>query len=274
MLSIVATPIGNLRDITLRALDVLRAADVIYCEDTRHSMKLLRAHGIQTPLKPYHEHNAAKVRPGILQALQQGKHIALISDAGTPLISDPGYKLVQEAREMGLAVTPIPGACAAITALCAAGLPSDRFLFAGFLPPKTAARKAALEEIKHVQATVVLYESPKRIAACVKDVAEVFGARQIVVARELTKQYEEFRRGQAGDIAAAYEAEDSPKGEIVLLIAPGEASAGLSDEQVAEQLRQAMQSYPVKEAAAMVAETSGRSKRELYQRALSLKGES
>ena len=275
MLFIVATPIGNLQDISLRALDVLKRADIIACEDTRHSGKLLRAHAITTPLMPYHEHNAEKQRPKILRMLGEGKHVALISDAGTPLISDPGFKLVEDARDAGLSVSPIPGACAAIAALSAAGLPSDRFLFCGFLPAKSAARRTALEEFRSLAATVMVYESPNRLVACLQDIASTLGSRKVVVARELTKQYEEFRNGSAAALAAAFESgEATAKGEIVLLIAPPDAhddAENLSDDEIDAQLRHAMQHGSLKEAAAIVAEATGRPKREIYQRALALK---
>jgi 16S rRNA (cytidine1402-2'-O)-methyltransferase len=271
-LAIVATPIGNLRDITLRALDVLKHADLILCEDTRHSAKLLSAHGIGTATWAYHEHNAAVRRPQVIEKLESGQRIALISDAGTPLISDPGYKLVQEARQRGIAVTPLPGACAAITALCAAGLPTDQFHFIGFLPPKMAARRSRLEALRAIPGTLVFYESPQRILDTLIDAEAVLGEREAVVARELTKSYEEFRGATLSALIARYRDEPTPKGEIVLLIGAAPADAGqVDDEEIERRLRQAMADYPLKEAAGIVAEAIGRPKRELYQWALRLK---
>lgn len=272
-LFIVATPIGNLGDISLRALEILKSADTVYCEDTRHSRKLLERHGISTPLAAYHEHNGKKMRPIILQKLEVGKHLALISDAGTPLISDPGYKLVEEARNLEIKVTPIPGACAAITALSASGLPSDRFLFVGFLPPKQQARRKALAAIAQIDATLIFYESPKRLANMLNDANESLGSqRAVVVARELTKQFETFYKGSLANIAAEFAAQDTPKGEIVVLI--GAASGNekeLTEDELKSLLRAALNDLPMKQAAAQVAEQTGFSKRDCYQLALSLK---
>jgi 16S rRNA (cytidine1402-2'-O)-methyltransferase len=271
-LFIVATPIGNLRDITLRAIDTLKVADVICCEDTRQSGILLQAHGIKTPTMSYHEHNGDRQRPLILDRLAQGQQVALISDAGTPLISDPGYRLVMEARAMGARVEPIPGVSAAITALCAAGLPTDQFHFCGFLPPKSAARKQKLEEAGTIAGTLVFYESPRRLQEMLADAAVVLGAgRGAVVARELTKKFEEFRHGSLQELADYYAQNGDPKGEIVVLIAPkGEATApDVAD--VEAMLKQALEKYSVKEAAELVARATGLPKREMYQRALGLK---
>lgn len=271
-LFIVATPIGNLRDITLRAVDSLREAAVIYCEDTRHAATLLNAHGIKTPTLSYHEHNGEKVRPQILEKLSQGQKVALISDAGTPLISDPGYRLVIEARAMGARVEPIPGVSAAITALCAGGLPTDQFHFCGFLPPKSAARKQKLEELGATAGTLVFYESPRRLQEMLTDAAAVLGAkREAVIARELTKKFEEFRQGGLQELADFYAESGDPKGEIVVLIAPRGEDAAPEAADIEAMLRQALAQYSVKEAAELVARATGLPKREVYQRALTLK---
>jgi 16S rRNA (cytidine1402-2'-O)-methyltransferase len=271
-LLIVATPIGNLADITYRAVDTLKQADMIYCEDTRHSRKLLERYAITTPLRAYHEHNAEKQRPLILEQLAEGNRIALISDAGTPLISDPGYKLVQEAREAGYRVTPLPGACAAVTALCAAGLPSDRFLFVGFLPAKSGARRQAIEGLTSHNATLVFYESPKRLAKSLNDLADILGPdHSTIIARELTKQFEEFKTGPLKELAEFYEAGETPKGEIVILIDHQHQQAQNYDEAaIIALLTEALKEQSVKAAAAEVAKQSGWSKRDCYQLALSL----
>lgn len=270
-LYIVATPIGNLRDITLRALEVLAGADLILCEDTRTSARLLQAHAVTTPTLAYHEHNAARQRPRVLRQLMEGQTVALISDAGTPLISDPGYKLVQEAREAGIAVVPIPGACAAITALCAAGLATDQFHFAGFLPPKSKARQEKLAALSGVPGTLVFYESPKRLAAALADMAATLGVREAVIARELTKKFEEFRRGALAELADYYASADTPKGEIVVLVGPSAQAREYTEDEIERMLRAALAQGSVKEAAAEVAALTGLARRELYRRALELK---
>src|SRR5262249_28810132 len=200
-LYLVATPIGNLRDVTVRALEVLAAADLIACEDTRVTRKLLDGYGITTPLSSYHEHNAAQARPRLLARLGEGAAIALVSDAGTPLVSDPGYKLVREARAAGASVTAVPGASAVLAALTLSGLPSDRFFFEGFLPAKETARRARIGELKRIPATLVLFETGARIAASLADLAAGFGPREAVVCRELTKLHEEVRRGNLTTLA-------------------------------------------------------------------------
>ena len=219
-LYVAATPIGNLKDITLRVIEALREADLILCEDTRVTGKLLSAHSIKTPMKAYHDHNAARVRPEVLERLENGERICLVSDAGTPLISDPGYKLVREVRDAGLPVFTLPGPSAMVAALSIAGAPTDRFLFAGFLPVKSGARKSELEGLKAVPATLVFYETGPRLAACLGDMAEVLGPRTVAVARELTKLHEEVREGLPGDLAAVYMEERAPKGEIVVVVHP------------------------------------------------------
>ncbi|MDD9902665.1 MAG: 16S rRNA (cytidine(1402)-2'-O)-methyltransferase [Rhodospirillaceae bacterium] len=268
-LYIVATPIGNLRDMTFRAVDTLMAADVIACEDTRVTAKLLSAYEIGTATVAYHEHNAAKMRPVLLDRLRQGEIVALVSDAGTPLISDPGYKLVRAAVDSDIAVTSLPGASAPITALAAAGLPTDRFLFAGFLPSRTAARRRALSLVENVSATLVFFESARRLAASLQDMHAVLGLRQAVVARELTKRFEEFRRGSLDTLADHYAAVGPPKGEIVVLIAPADESAA-QPEDLDALLRDALDGMSVRDAAATVSAATGRPRREVYARALEL----
>jgi 16S rRNA (cytidine1402-2'-O)-methyltransferase len=269
-LHIVATPIGNLGDITLRALQALAGADAIACEDTRVTRKLLDRFCIATPLTPYHEHNAAKARPVLLRRLGDGAAIALVSDAGTPLVSDPGYKLVRAARDAGHAVTALPGASAVLTALAVAGLPTDQFLFAGFLPPKEMARRARIAELARVPATLVLYESGPRLGASLTDLAAGLGVeREAAVCRELTKLHEEIRRGSLASLAEAY-AKETPRGEIALVIAPpGEAQATTAAE-AETLLRQALGRLSLKDAVSEVALATGLPRREVYQQALAL----
>jgi len=270
-LYIVATPIGNLRDITLRALDVLKGADAVLCEDTRVTSRLFSAYGIDRPLVAYHDHNARKVMPRILDRLRDGQVLALVSDAGTPLVSDPGYRLVRQAVKNGIAVTPIPGASAMLAALAVAGLPTDRFLFAGFLPEKSGARKRALEEVADIGATLVFYESPRRLAASLKDMAETFGNREAAVCRELTKLHEEARRARLDELASYYEEAGAPRGEVVVLVGPPtEAEEPVQD--VDALLRAALEETSLKDAAARVARLTGAPKREVYNRALELAG--
>jgi len=268
-LYVVATPIGNLGDMTLRALETLAAADVIACEDTRVTRKLLDRYGIATPLTPYHDHNAATARPKILARLAAGEAVALVSDAGTPLISDPGFKLVREAREAGHAVTTAPGSSAVMAALSIAGLPTDRFYFEGFLPAKEAARRTRIAELDRIPATLVLFETGPRLAASLADLAARLGAREAAVCRELTKLYEEVRRGDLGVLARHYAAATEPKGEIVIVIAPPAADQPNADD-VDTMLRAALERVSVKDAVAEVAAASGLSRRSVYQRALDL----
>ena len=268
-LYVVATPIGNLRDITLRALDVLAAADLVLAEDTRVAGKLLSAYGLSAKLERYDEHGAERARPKAMAALAEGKRVALISDAGTPLISDPGYKLVREAAAQGVAVFPIPGASALLAGLSAAGLPTDRFLFAGFPPPKSAARRTFLEELAPIRATLVFFEGGSRLAASLTDMAAVFGPREGVVCRELTKLYETIVRGPLPDLAADPQFE-APKGELVILVGPGqaaEATAGDIDTALADALTRLRPA----EAAAEVAKALGLPRRDVYQRAMALR---
>ncbi|WP_415012729.1 16S rRNA (cytidine(1402)-2'-O)-methyltransferase [Amaricoccus sp.] len=272
-LYLVATPIGNARDITLRALDVLAAADVLAAEDTRTARRLLEIHGVRRGgrgLVAYHDHNGATVRPRLLAALAEGRSVALVSDAGTPLVADPGYRLAAEARAAGHAVTAVPGASALLAALSVAGLPTDRFLFAGFLPPKQAARRRALAALAAVPATLVFYESPRRSAECLADMAEVLGsARDGALCRELTKRFEEVRRGTLGALAAAYATEPEPRGEVVLLAGPPVEEAP-SGETLDAALEAALEGRTVRDAAAEVAAALGLPRREVYARALAL----
>jgi 16S rRNA (cytidine1402-2'-O)-methyltransferase len=268
-LYLVATPIGNLRDITLRALDVLAAADLVLAEDTRVTGKLLAAYGLSKRLERYDEHAAARARPKVLAALAEGGRVALVSDAGTPLVSDPGYRLVAEALAAGAAVWPIPGASAALAALSTAGLPTDRFLFAGFPPPKSAARRSFLEGLKNVRATLILYEGASRLGASLADMADVLGPRPAAVARELTKLYETVVRGDLFALAAD-PALASPKGEVVVVIGPpGDADDAPVDVDAA--LAEAIARLSPADAAREVAAATGLPRRELYRRALALK---
>lgn len=269
-LYIVATPIGNLADITLRAIDVLMKVDVIACEDTRVTGKLLAHYGIHTRMLAYHEHNAGQVRPRLLEELAGGKRVALVSDAGTPLISDPGYKLVREATSLGIKVMPVPGASSVTAALSASGLPTNRILFAGFLPAKASARRKAIGELAAVHATLVLFESARRLAETLAELAQCMGGRQAVIAREITKLYEEFRRGTLEELAHAY-ADAEPKGEIVIIVAPPEEEEASYTDEVEAALAAALQEMSVKDAAAKIAQETGLPRQELYTRALALK---
>lgn len=270
-LYIVATPIGNLGDITLRALATLKAADLVLCEDTRVTRKLLDRYSLAPRLLAYHDHNAASVRPKILRELAGGLAVALVSDAGTPLVSDPGYKLVTEVLEAGHRVFPVPGASALLAALVAAGLPTDRFFFEGFLSPKSGQRKNRLKEIREIPATLVFYETGPRLADCLSDLAEIFGERMASVCRELTKAFEETRRGTLQELAAHYESSGPPKGEIVIVVAPPDAQAKtVSPDELDAQIRRALKHGSLKDAVAAVAEETGIKKREVYARALAL----
>jgi 16S rRNA (cytidine1402-2'-O)-methyltransferase len=269
-LYLVATPIGNLGDITLRALQALAGADLIACEDTRVSRKLLDRYAIATPLTPYHEHNAAKARPALLRRLAEGAAVALVSDAGTPLISDPGFKLVRAAQEAGHLVTALPGASAVLTALTVAGLPTDRFFFAGFLPPKSAARRARIAELAPLPATLVLFETGPRIAASLADLAAGLGAeREAALCRELTKLHEEIKRGGLANLAADC-AGNELRGEIVVVIGPPQAPTEMGAAESEGLLREALERLSLKDAVAEIAELTGRRRREIYQSALAL----
>lgn len=269
-LYVVATPIGNLRDITLRALDVLGAVDRLYAEDTRVARKLLDAYGLKPRLSAYHDHSNEAARDEILVALGRGEKIALISDAGTPLVSDPGFKLARAVIEAGHRVFPIPGASALLAGLVVSGLPSDRFLFAGFLPAKQGQRRTNLAELADVDATLVFYESGPRLADSLADMAEVLGARPAAVARELTKMFEETRRETLDVLAAHYAQAGGPKGEIVVLIGPPLAKGEVSDDALDSFLLKALP-RGVKDAAAEAARELGVPRKRAYARALELK---
>ncbi|WP_417783421.1 16S rRNA (cytidine(1402)-2'-O)-methyltransferase [Terasakiella pusilla] len=270
-LYIVATPIGNAQDITLRALTLLKSADTILCEDTRVTGKLLMIHGISRKKTiAYHEHNADRMRPKVLEKLRDGEIVVLVSDAGTPLINDPGYKLVRDCAEQGLPYTSAPGASSVISAMVLSGLPSDRFFYLGFLPNKTVARKKILEEVKSVQATLITLESPRRVAACLQDMAEVLGNREAAVTREITKKFEEVRRATLPDLAEMY-AQEEVRGEVVLVIGPPDDSqVETSEEDLDELLKNALARLSVRDAVAEVVSATGLKKRTVYNRALEL----
>ena len=270
-LYLVATPIGNLRDVSLRALDVLARAAAIACEDTRVTAKLLARHGIAKPLIAYHDHNAEHIRPRLLARLGRGEEIALVSDAGSPLVSDPGFKLVREALARGIAVTAVPGPSAAIVALQLSGLPADRFFFAGFLPVKTAARKKVLHELTPVPGTLIFFETAPRLARALADMADVLGPRPAAVARELTKMFEEVRRDALPALARHYAEAGPPKGEIVVVVARADLTPRASNMDVDCALKDALARLSPSAAAAETALLTGRPRRELYARALRLK---
>lgn len=279
-LYVTATPIGNLRDISLRALDILAAADIVLCEDTRVTRKLFTHYGLvnKTPskakgkqtskLRAYHEHNAARLRPLILTRLTEGAVIALVSDAGTPLISDPGYRLVQQARAAGLPVFAVPGACAPIAALSCAGLPSDKFFFLGFLPAKKTQRQTSLNQCATIPATLILFESAPRLCALLQDIEACFGARELVVCRELTKKFDHVKQGTATSLRAFYRAHP-PKGEIIVLIAPpNKTSTPMTEAEVLALLAKALPDQSISKAAAQIAQSANWSKRAVYQFAI------
>lgn len=265
-----ATPIGNADDISRRAVETLRSCAVIACEDTRVTGPLMARLGIATPLIAYHEHNAARMRPAILARLAAGETVALVSDAGTPLVSDPGYKLVREAVAGGFSVTTVPGPSAMLAALVLSALPSDRFMFAGFLPPKTAARRRELAELAKIGATLIVFESANRLAAALADMAEILDEREAAVARELTKMFEEVRRGSLRDLAGHYAAAGAPKGEVVIVVGPPAAAAAPSEEEIDRLLAAALQKESLRDAVDAVAAATGLPRREIYGRALRL----
>jgi len=273
-LYVVATPIGNARDITLRALDVLAAADVLAAEDTRTARKLMDIHGIRRagPVVAYHDHNGPAQRPRLLADLDAGRSVALVSEAGSPLVADPGYRLVRAAADAGHPVRAVPGASALPAALAVAGLPTDRVLFAGFLPTRAAGRRSALAELAAVPASLVFYESPRRLAATLAAMAEVLGDRPAAVCRELTKRFEEVRRGGLAQLARDAAAAPAPRGEVVVVVGPPEATAPGNDELDAA-LRRALASSSVRDAAAEVAAALGLPRRQVYVRALELERE-
>lgn len=271
-LYLVATPIGNLADITLRALSVLSRAHVIYCEDTRHSLTLTANFGITTHLAPYHEHNGARERPKILSNLAQGRAVALISDAGTPLISDPGYKLVREALAAGHRVESLPGPSAALVALTVSGLPTDAFFFAGFLPVKSAARRSRIGELVSVPSTLIFFESPSRLAESLADLARVLGPRPAVLARELTKRFETIERATL-DLLAAPSAPREPRGEYVILVAPPQTRT-ITDAMIEQELSCLLETQSLRDAAKAVAETLSVPKTRVYDLGLKLRNPS
>jgi 16S rRNA (cytidine1402-2'-O)-methyltransferase len=269
-LYLVATPIGNLADVTLRALETLAGVDVIACEDTRITRRLMERYCLAAELTPYHEHNAAVARPKLLQRLAQGEAVALVSDAGTPLISDPGFKLVREACAARIAVTALPGPSSVLAALTVAGLPTDRFYFAGFLPAKQVARRARLTEIARIDATLVMFESGSRVQETVADLAHIMGDREAAICRELTKLHEEVRRAPLAELAAEADRLET-RGEFVLVIGPPDADAlVMSADSLDELLRSALSHSSLKDAVAQATELSGRPRREVYARALEL----
>ena len=268
-LYVVATPIGNLGDVTLRALAVLARADVLYCEDTRHSRTLLAHYAIARPARAYHEHNASRERPRVLAELQAGRSVALISDAGTPLVSDPGYKLVREATDAGYPVISLPGPSALLAGLVASGLAADAFLFAGFLPPRQSARRTRLAELKAVPATLVFFEAPSRLADSLADIAGVLGEREAAVARELTKLHEEVRRGPVADLVQ-WVNETGPKGEVVVLVGPAAAEVA-TDAVIIARLEPLLAEMSLSDASRSVAEELGVPKGRAYALGIAMK---
>lgn len=269
-LYLVATPIGNARDITLRALDVLARADILCCEDTRVTGKLLTLHGISRPLQRYDDHVGAEVRPRLLAALADGKSVALVSDAGTPLVSDPGYKLAKDAGEAGHVVTAVPGASAALTALQLSGLPADRFLFAGFPDSRSTARRRDFMDLKNTPATLIFFEGPSRVAESLADMADVLGDRPAAVTRELTKLHEEVRRGSLSVLASHYAAAGAPRGEVVIVVGPPLPDAVPAEADLDALLTAELTRQSVRDAAATVAAATGLPKKQVYARALAL----
>jgi 16S rRNA (cytidine1402-2'-O)-methyltransferase len=269
-LHVVATPIGNLGDITLRALWVLRNVDRILCEDTRVTARLLARYGIEKPLDPYHDHNAERIRPAVIEALRRGEKLALVSDAGTPLVSDPGYKLVREAVAGGVPVTAAPGPSAALTSLTLSGLPPDTFLFAGFLPPRSAARRRGLAAWEGLTATLIFFEGPSRLASALTDMAEVLGDRPAAVARELTKRHEEVRRGRLSELADHFRNGAPPRGEVAIVVGPPEPLIPTSDADLDDRLRGMLRTQSLRDAVAALAAETGIPRRRLYKRALAL----
>jgi 16S rRNA (cytidine1402-2'-O)-methyltransferase len=271
-LYLVATPIGNLGDISLRALATLAAADVIACEDTRVTRKLTERYGIGAPLTAYHEHNSDEALPKLLARLAEGQAVALVSDAGTPLVSDPGYRLVRAAVEAGHKVTAVPGASSVLTALSLSGLPNDRFFFEGFVPPKQAARQKRIAELAAIPATLIVFETGPRLAASLADLADGLGPREAAVCRELTKLHEEIRRAPLQTLAEHYAGDAETRGEIVIVIAPP-PERQTADSDIDAMLRDALARVSVKDAVGEVASATGRARRDVYQRALELSRE-
>ncbi len=274
-LYVVATPIGNLADITLRALSILSSVDVIACEDTRVTRKLLAKHGISNRLTSYHEHNARRSGRRLLNRLINGEAVALVSDAGTPLVSDPGYRLVLEARREGVLVVPIPGPSIVTAALSVSGLPTDRFMFVGFLPSRKGERLRVINEFRDIKATLVLFESSRRLAATLCDLWSVLGKRSAVVAREVTKRFEESRSDMLDSLAEYYSNTSPPRGEIIVLVGPPEKNRGVdckfSDVEIDAQIEAALEHHPLTNVASLVASATGLPRREVYSRAVKVK---
>jgi 16S rRNA (cytidine1402-2'-O)-methyltransferase len=270
-LYLVATPIGNLRDITLRALETLAGADLLACEDTRVTRVLLDRYGIRQRPTPYHEHNANEAGPRLIEALESGRSVALVSDAGTPLVSDPGYRLVEQALEKGIRVVPIPGASAVLAALTASGLPSDAFMFAGFLPVKDGQKRTRLSELVAVPATLIFFESPRRLADTLVAMADVYGDRPAAIGRELTKTFEEMRTGTLPALAAHYAEAPTPKGEVVICVGPPTEQAPAAPADIDRLLLSLAAEMPASKAAAEAARMTGGQKPALYRRLLELK---
>lgn len=272
-LYLVSTPIGNLGDISDRAVKTLKSADIVACEDTRVTAKLFSLLGISAPLTPYHEHNADKVRPALMKRLKNGETVALVSDAGTPLVNDPGYRLVQDCIAENVYVTAVPGASAVLTALQLSGLPCHRFLFSGFLPVKSAARKKELKELSTVNSTLIFYEAPQRIGETLDDMLDVLGDRRIAVARELTKRFEETLRAPLSQVIANYRKNGVPKGEFVLVVAPPDKEEKIGEEELKEILVSALQKMSLKDAVAQTVKMTGLNKKQVYETALALKND-
>ncbi len=269
-LYIIATPIGNASDISLRALDILRNVHVLACEDTRVTSKLLARHGISVPMMAYHEHNGERARPVIIKRLKNGENVALVSDAGTPLISDPGYKLVRACAQAGLTVTTLPGASAVMSALVLSGLPTNRFMFAGFLPPKRGQRRHELDGLATIPATLVFMESPRRLPNCLADMFEVLGNRDAAVSREITKLYEETRRGSLQELCQTYALEGPPKGEVMIVVSGPQKTEAVDDETLENLLRAALQRTSLRDAVKEVALVTQLPRQKVYQHALDI----
>lgn len=273
-LHLVATPLGNLADVSLRSLAVLAAADTVLCEDTRITSRLMQRYNIATVLKPYHDHNAASVRPMLLERLTAGDAVALVSDAGMPMVSDPGYKLVRDCVAQGIAVDVVPGPTAPVTALALSGLPSDRFLFAGFLSAKSGARVRQLRELSTIPATLLVFESAARIEASLRDIADCMGDRPMAVAREMTKLHQEVLRGNARSIIGQLSDRPVLKGEITMVIGPPGEVQEVSQEEVSSRLSELLRDYPASKAASILAKETGRPRASLYDLAVSMKNPS